>query len=98
MSADDRDRPHVWPAIPFEPWRETCAALHLWCQIVGQYRLAHAPWVNHSWHATLYVVPRGLTTGVVPDPNGAIMLDSIFSSIASLRTPKTAVPINQPVQ
>ena len=25
------------------------------------------PWVNHSWHATLYVTPRGLTTGPVPD-------------------------------
>jgi len=54
-----------WPALPFEPWAETCAALHLWSQIVGKYRLSHTPWVNHSWHATLYVTPRGLTTGPV---------------------------------
>ena len=59
-----------WPAIPFEPWAETCTALHLWSQIVGKYRLAHTPWVNHSWHATLYVTPRGLTTGPVHEPNG----------------------------
>lgn len=57
----------AWPPIPYPEWRETCAALHLWSQIIGKYRLAHTPWVNHSWHATLYVVPRGLTTGPVPD-------------------------------
>ncbi|MGP9819374.1 DUF5996 family protein [Salinarimonas sp. NSM] len=63
-----------WPPLPHEAWGETCSALHLWCQILGKYRLAHAPWVNHSWHATLYVGPRGLTTGAVPDPTGAIAL------------------------
>ena len=56
----------------FEPWRETCAALHLYTQIVGKYRLARTPWVNHSWHATLYVNARGLTTGPVPDGPGAV--------------------------
>ena len=50
-----------WPDIAFEPWKDTGAALHLYSQIVGKYRLAHTPWVNHSWHATLYVSPRGLT-------------------------------------
>ena len=44
-----------WSAIPFVPWQDTCAALHLYTQIVGKYRLAHTPWLNHSWHATLYV-------------------------------------------
>ncbi|MCK0166771.1 DUF5996 family protein [Jannaschia sp. S6380] len=56
-----------WPDIPYDAWQETCGALHLWCQIVGKYRLRHAPWVNHSWHATLYVTSRGLTTGPIPD-------------------------------
>lgn len=56
-----------WPSIPYAEWRETCAALHLWAQTLGKYRLAHTPWVNHSWHATLYVTPRGLTTGPAPD-------------------------------
>ncbi|MEL6475596.1 MAG: DUF5996 family protein [Pseudomonadota bacterium] len=59
---------HQWPAIPFADWEETCNALHLWCQIVGKYRLHHTHWVNHSWQATLYVTPRGLTSGLVPDP------------------------------
>jgi hypothetical protein len=57
----------MWPEIPYEPWRETCTALHLYAQIVGKYRLARTPWVNHSWHATLYVNARGLTTSIIPD-------------------------------
>lgn len=67
-----------WPAIPYDAWREACAALHLWIQIAGKYRLARTPWVNHSWHATLYVTPRGLTTGPVPDPGGPISLSFDF--------------------
>lgn len=62
-----------WPVIHYPDWNETCSALHLWTQIVGKYRLAHTPWVNHSWHATLYVTPRGLTTGLVPDAGGVAL-------------------------
>ncbi len=68
----------VWPDISYPAWRDTCSALHLWCQIVGKYRLAHTPWVNHSWHATLYVTPRGLSTGPVPDPKGNLSLTFDF--------------------
>ena len=63
-----------WPALPYDAWAETCAALHLWTQIVGKYRLAHTPWVNHSWQATLYVTPRGLTTGMVHGGKAAMSL------------------------
>ena len=68
----------AWPDIPYTAWRESCTALHLWSQIVGKYRLAHTPWVNHSWHATLYVTPRGLTTGPVPDGARTITLTFDF--------------------
>src|SRR5581483_5258905 len=40
--------------------------LHLWTQIVGKVRLALTPWINHSWHVTLYVTARGLSTGPIP--------------------------------
>lgn len=73
MSQGPKDA-NRWPALPYADWAETCTALHLWAQIVGKYRLAHAPWVNHSWHATLYVTPRGLTTGAVPDGKSAVTL------------------------
>lgn len=66
----------MWPEIPYERWRETCAALHLYTQIVGKYRLAQTPWVNHSWHATLYVNARGLTTSIIP--NDAVGVEIAF--------------------
>ena len=56
----------TWPSLPFDAWRETGATLHLWSQIVGKVRLVQSPWTNHSWHVTLYVTPRGLTTGPIP--------------------------------
>ena len=62
----------LWPDIPYHSWRETCSALHLYTQIVGKYRLARTPWINHSWHATFYVGPRGLTTSAVPDAPGSV--------------------------
>jgi hypothetical protein len=48
-----------WPALPLDAWRDTCATLHLWTQIVGKIRLALTPWVNHQWQVTLYVTVRG---------------------------------------
>jgi hypothetical protein len=66
--------PGAWPPLPYLQWQETCTALHLWSQVVGRYRLARAPWVNHSWHATLYITPRGLTTGPVPDVGATVTL------------------------
>lgn len=61
-----------WPPVPYSDWQTTASALHLYLQIVGKYRLARSPWVNHSWHATFYVTPRGLTTSLVPDVDGGI--------------------------
>ena len=64
----------AWPPIPYLDWRDTCAALHLWSPDHRQIPAGPHPWVNHSWHATLYVVPRGLTTGPVPDEGRMIAL------------------------
>src|SRR5206468_3305831 len=55
----------VWPALPFAAWKETCATLHMWTQIVGKVRLTLSPWTNHSWHVTLYLTARGLTTSPI---------------------------------
>ncbi|MEM8983813.1 MAG: DUF5996 family protein [Pseudomonadota bacterium] len=67
-----------WPVIPYTDWQDTAAALHLYLQIVGKYRLAHTPWVNHSWHATFYPTPRGLTTSLTPDGDGGIEIQFDF--------------------
>src|SRR5207248_1229774 len=45
-----------------EEWKDTYATLHRWTQIVGKIRMARSPWINHSWHVTLYLTARGLTT------------------------------------
>jgi Family of unknown function (DUF5996) len=63
--SDDRDA--AWPELPTAAWRESCATLQLWTQIVGKIRLSRSPWLNHSWHVTLYVNARGLTTSPIPD-------------------------------
>ena len=52
--------------MPFAEWKETAATLHMWTQIVGKIRLTQTPWINHSWHVTLYVTARGLTTSPIP--------------------------------
>ena len=58
----------TWPELPTpEEWRESYETLHRWTQIVGKVRLEKAPWVNHSWHVTLYVTPHGLTTSAIDD-------------------------------
>jgi hypothetical protein len=59
-------RDETWPSLPLEAWSDTCATLHMWTQIVGKVRLTQSPWVNHSWHVTLYVTSRGLTTSPIP--------------------------------
>jgi hypothetical protein len=60
------DLPECWPSLPLDSWRETCATLHMWTQIVGKVRLALTPIVNHWWNVTLYVTSRGLTTSLIP--------------------------------
>jgi hypothetical protein len=56
----------AWQELPFDAWKDTCATLHLWTQIVGQIRVAQTPWLCHSWHTTLYLTARGLTTSPIP--------------------------------
>ncbi len=55
-----------WPSLPLEEWKDTCATLHMWTQIVGKIRLAQTPLVNHWWNVPLYVSARGLTTTAMP--------------------------------
>ncbi|HMC26143.1 MAG TPA: DUF5996 family protein [Candidatus Udaeobacter sp.] len=55
-----------WAPLPFAEWKDTAITLHMWTQIVGKIRLTLSPWTNHSWHVTLYVTSRGLTTSPIP--------------------------------
>ena len=68
-----------WPSLPFAEWQDTAITLHMWTQIVGKVRLTLSPWTNHSWHVTLYVTSRGLTTS--PIPHGASTFEIRFDFI-----------------
>ena len=68
----------AWPSLPFHGWRDTRATLHMWLQIVGKIRLAQSPWLNHSWHVTLYVTPRGLSTLAIPHGTRTFQIDFDF--------------------
>ncbi len=49
-------------------------------QVVGKVRLARTPWLNHSWHVTLYVSARGLTTSLIPC--GTVAFEMEFDFVA----------------
>ena len=55
-----------WPELAFAEWKDTAITLHMWTQIVGKIRLTLSPWTNQSWHVTLYLTSRGLTTSPIP--------------------------------
>jgi Family of unknown function (DUF5996) len=74
------DRPECWPALPLDSWRDTCATLHMWTQIVGKVRLRLTPLVNHWWNVPLYVTARGLTTSAMP--YGARSIEIRFDFLA----------------
>jgi hypothetical protein len=67
-----------WPNLPYSVWRETNATLHLWTQIVGKIRMSLTPWLNHSWHVTLYLTARGLTTSPIPCGKRTFQIDFDF--------------------
>jgi hypothetical protein len=62
----DLNQPQCWPSLPLDSWKDTCATLHLWTQMVGKVRLRLTPLINHWWNVPLYVNARGLTTSRIP--------------------------------
>jgi len=68
----------IWPALPFSEWKETARTLHMWTQVVGKVRLALSPWTNHSWHVTLYLTARGLTTSPIYFDSRPLQIDFDF--------------------
>jgi hypothetical protein len=71
-----------FPDIPLDAWRPTKNTLHLYAQIVGKIRLRTHPRINHWWHVTLYVSPRGLTTRSIPFDGGNFEIEFDFKEHA----------------
>ena len=93
--AGDRE---AWPALPLEAWRDTCATLDMWTQIVGKVRMALAPEVNHWWHVPLYVSARGLTSFMSLRTVKRKVPDSEVSSAVRLTSPSPCTPWPSPVE
>lgn len=63
---EEPEKELIFPPLPIEEWEETKNTLHLYLQIIGKIRLKLFPKLNHWWHVTLYLSPRGLTTRPIP--------------------------------
>jgi len=63
-----------WPILDVERDSPTFALLHLASQMLGKLRVAHAPWANHGWHATLHPVAEGLAIEPIAAPAGNFTL------------------------
>src|SRR5438445_12651399 len=68
----------AWPALPLVQWKDSCATLHMWTQIVGKIRLALCPPINHFWATALYVSARGLTSSLIPYSDGVFEITFDF--------------------
>jgi len=68
----------VWPALPYEEWKDTYATLHIWTQIVGKIALARAPRLNHSWAVALQITARGISTPTLPDGHRVFRIEFDF--------------------
>jgi hypothetical protein len=64
----------------------------MWTQIVGKVRMELSPFVNHWWHVTLYVTPRGLTTSSIPYQGStfAVNFDFIDHNLSILTSDGTS--------
>jgi hypothetical protein len=75
---DFTSKAESWLELHLEDWKDTCATLHMWTQIVGKVRLALSPYVNHWWEVPLYVSARGLTTSPIPYGGGVVEIEFDF--------------------
>jgi hypothetical protein len=71
---------NLWPVLNYGDLKDTLETVQLWTQIVGKIRMANTPWINHSWHVTLYLTSRGLSTGTIPFEQGCFQIDFDFIS------------------
>lgn len=66
------------PKLSYNDAKETYETLQLWTQIIGKIKLVQLPWINHSWHVTLFVTSTGLTTFNIPDQKQHFEIDFDF--------------------
>lgn len=78
MTGRERKTGGPWPTLRTADWTPTRDTVHMWTQIIGKIRLAHAPMLNHWWQVPLYVSSRGLTTSMIPHGSTAFDIEFDF--------------------
>jgi Family of unknown function (DUF5996) len=68
----------IWPALPYEEWKDTLDTLHMWTQIVGKVKLVLMPYLNGWWQVAFTVTARGLTTSTIPFGRRVFQVDFDF--------------------
>jgi len=88
-----------WPALPYEPWKDTLSFLQLELQVLGKLRVACSPREPEWAHITLYVGPRGITTGPVPValPGGPGLVEAEADLLAHEVVVRTSAGVSRAV-
>ena len=60
----------LWPALPYDEWKDTRDTLHMQLQVIGKVRLALSPFEPQWANVPLYLTGRGLWTSTIPHPSG----------------------------
>ena len=68
----------IWPALPYEAWKDSLDTLHMWTQIVGKVKLELVPFLNEWWQVAFTVTARGLTTATIPFGRRVFQVDFDF--------------------
>jgi len=73
----------TWPRLDYAADADTIETLHLLLQLIGKLPLRLHPWVNHGWHVTLRLTPRGAITRSLPagERHFAVELDFLDGAI-----------------
>jgi hypothetical protein len=78
MPANQDDVAEVWPALPYQEWKDTLDTLHMWTQVVGKVKLELVPFLNEWWEVAFTVTARGLTTSTIPFGRRVFQVDFDF--------------------
>ena len=71
----------LWPALPYEAWKDTYDTLHMWSQMVGKVALRLAPPENHGWGIALHLTERGMATRLLPFGERSFSLELDFIEV-----------------
>ena len=73
----------AWPPLDYAADRGTTETMHLLLQLIGKLPVRLHPWINHGWHLTLRMTPRGAITRSLPagERHFAVELDFLDAAI-----------------